>query len=248
MTSAVATESTEFQLNRAHYLARPGSPSFTGAGRKRQGACLHTSRGQLLPRERIAGLIDAGSPFLDFGYLAREGMYDGVPPGATIITGVGQVCGRSCMLIGNDATVKGGTLFGMTAKKHTRAQLLHGSIGCPASHGAVWRWLLAGLANIFPDEGQAGSIMYNQVKMSVSRRSPSIVMRWRSRATLSPILASRHNCAGHRKNPKRHVTLRKKSTGLSAPTSAFPRTIGKSWRVSSTAAVFRDSSIYTAKP
>lgn len=166
MTSAVATESTEFQLNRAHYLARPGSPSFTGAGRKRQGACLHTSRGQLLPRERIAGLIDAGSPFLDFGYLAREGMYDGVPPGATIITGVGQVCGRSCMLIGNDATVKGGTLFGMTAKKHTRAQLLHGSIGCPASHGAVWRWLLAGLANIFPDEGQAGSIMYNQVKMS----------------------------------------------------------------------------------
>ena len=145
---------------------------------------LHKSRGQLLPRERIAALIDPGSPFLDFGHLAGEGMYDGVPPGATIITGVGQICGRSCMLIANDATVKGGTLFGMTTKKHTRAQLFAWQHRLPCI--TVWcsraAALLPDLANIFPDEGQAGSIMYNQVKMSAENISQIAIVHGPSTA------------------------------------------------------------------
>lgn len=128
---------------------------------------LHRSRGQMLPRERIDALLDRGSPFLEIGQLAGADMYEGVPPGATIITGVGKVGGRWCMLIVNDATVKGGTMFGMTTKRHTRAQLFAWQHRLPCitmvqSGGGF----LPDLANIFPDEGQAGSIMYNQVKMS----------------------------------------------------------------------------------
>ena len=125
---------------------------------------LHKSRGQMLPRERVTALLDAGSPFFEIGQLAGADMYEGVPPGATMITGVGKVSGRWCMLIVNDATVKGGTMFGMTTKRHTRAQLfawqhrLH-CITMVQSGGGF----LPDLANIFPDEGQAGSIMYNQV-------------------------------------------------------------------------------------
>ncbi len=171
MKSTVATGSDEFQQNRARYLARIADlhkrRAAANEGGSAKARALHKSRGQLLPRERIAALIDPGSPFLDFGHLAGEGMYDGVPPGATIITGVGQIGGRSCMLIANDATVKGGTLFGMTTKKHTRAQLFAWQHRLPCitmvqSGGGF----LPDLANIFPDEGQAGSIMYNQVKMS----------------------------------------------------------------------------------
>ena len=171
MKSAVATGSDEFNRNRAHYLARVDDLRKRRADANQGGSvkarALHKSRGQLLPRERIAALIDPGSPFLEFGHLAGEGMYDGVPPGATIITGVGQICGRSCMLIASDATVKGGTLFGMTTKKHTRAQLFAWQHRLPCitlvqSGGGF----LPDIANIFPDEGQAGSIMYNQVRMS----------------------------------------------------------------------------------
>lgn len=171
MKSAIATGSEEFRFNRAHYLERVADlwkrRADANQGGSAKARALHKSRGQLLPRERIAALIDPGSPFLDFGHLAGEGMYDGVPPGATIITGVGQVCGRSCMLIVNDATVKGGTLFGMTTKKHTRAQMFAWQHRLPCitmvqSGGGF----LPDIANIFPDDGQAGSIMYNQVKMS----------------------------------------------------------------------------------
>ncbi|MCW5656925.1 MAG: methylcrotonoyl-CoA carboxylase [Burkholderiaceae bacterium] len=128
---------------------------------------LHKSRGQMLPRERVEALLDAGSPFFEIGQLAGADMYDGVPPGATMITGVGKVSGRWCMLLVNDATVKGGTMFGMTTKRHTRAQLFAWQHRLPCitmvqSGGGF----LPDLANIFPDEGQAGSIMYNQVKMS----------------------------------------------------------------------------------
>ena len=128
---------------------------------------LHKSRGQMLPRDRVHALLDPGSPFFEIGQLAGADLYDGVPPGATMITGVGKVCGRWCMLLVNDATVKGGTMFGMTTKRHTRAQLFawHHRLPCITmvqSGGGF----LPDLANIFPDEGQAGSIMYNQVKMS----------------------------------------------------------------------------------
>ncbi|NUZ08767.1 acyl-CoA carboxylase subunit beta [Piscinibacter koreensis] len=137
------------------------------AGGSEKARKLHLSRGQLLPRERVRALLDPGSPFFEIGQLAGADLYDGVPPGATMITGVGKVCGRWCMLLVNDATVKGGTMFGMTTKRHTRAQLFawHHRLPCITmvqSGGGF----LPDLANIFPDEGQAGSIMYNQVKMS----------------------------------------------------------------------------------
>jgi len=128
---------------------------------------LHKSRGQLLPRERIQALLDNGSPFLEIGQLTAAGLYDGVPPGATMVTAAGLVGGRWCMLIVNDPTVKGGTMFGMTTKRHVRAQLFAWQHRLPCitmvqSGGAF----LPDLENIFPDDGQGGSIMYNQVKMS----------------------------------------------------------------------------------
>jgi 3-methylcrotonyl-CoA carboxylase beta subunit len=169
--SLLATDDPAFLKRREAYLerltdlqARRAEASLGGNAKARK---LHQDRGQLLPRERITALLDPGSPFLEFGHLAGADLYEGVPPGATIITGVGQVCGRACMLIVNEATVKGGTMFGMTTKKHTRAQLFAWQHRLPCitmvqSGGGF----LPDLANIFPDEGQAGSIMYNQVKMS----------------------------------------------------------------------------------
>ncbi len=82
----------------------------------------HLARGKLLPRERVERLIDPGSPFLELSQLAAEGMYDGEVPAAGIITGIGRIAGRACMIVANDATVKGGTYFPITVKKHLRAQ------------------------------------------------------------------------------------------------------------------------------
>jgi 3-methylcrotonyl-CoA carboxylase beta subunit len=82
----------------------------------------HTERGKLLPRERVERLIDPGSAFLEIGALAANGMYDGEAPGAGLITGVGRVEGRECLIVCNDATVKGGAYFPVTVKKHLRAQ------------------------------------------------------------------------------------------------------------------------------
>lgn len=135
-----------------------------GPARARQ---MHKERKQLLPRERIVALLDPGSPFLEFCQLAGEGMYDGVPPGGSIITGVGMISGRACMVIANDATVKGGTYYGITCKKHVRAQKFAWQHRLPCvtlvqSGGAN----LPDQPNIFPDDGQFGSIFFNQIKMS----------------------------------------------------------------------------------
>jgi len=127
----------------------------------------HVAKGKMLPRERVERLIDPGSPFLELGDLAGLGKYEGVPPGASIITGIGVIEGRQCMIIANDATVKGGTYFGMTCKKHVRAQRIAWQNRLPVvtlvdSGGAF----LPEIANIFPDEGQFGSIFHHQVGMS----------------------------------------------------------------------------------
>jgi 3-methylcrotonyl-CoA carboxylase beta subunit len=82
----------------------------------------HLSRGKLLPRDRVAGLIDPGSPFLEFSQLAGYGLYGGDVHSAGIVTGIGLVSGRQCVIVANDATVKGGTYFPVTVKKHLRAQ------------------------------------------------------------------------------------------------------------------------------
>ena len=127
----------------------------------------HTERGKLLPRERVERLIDPGSAFLEIGALAANGMYDGEAPGAGLITGVGRVEGRECLIICNDATVKGGAYFPVTVKKHLRAQEVAMENHLPCiylvdSGGAN----LPHQSEVFPDREHFGRIFYNQAHMS----------------------------------------------------------------------------------
>jgi len=129
----------------------------------------HVARGKLLPRERVRTLLDPGSPFLEIGQLAAYGLYDGEAPGAGIITGIGRVSGRECAVLANDATVKGGTYFPLTVKKHLRAQeiALHNRLPCiylVDSGGAN----LPTQDEVFPDREHFGRIFYNQANMSAA--------------------------------------------------------------------------------
>ncbi|MDX6494641.1 MAG: 3-methylcrotonyl-CoA carboxylase beta subunit, partial [Gaiellales bacterium] len=91
----------------------------------------HHARGKLLPRDRVDGLLDPGSAFLELAPLAADGMYDDECPGAGMIAGIGRVSGRECMIVANDATVKGGTYYPVTVKKHLRAQEIAGQNRLP---------------------------------------------------------------------------------------------------------------------
>jgi 3-methylcrotonyl-CoA carboxylase beta subunit len=127
----------------------------------------HVQQGKMPPRERISALLDPGTPFLELSPLAANGMYDDEAPAAGIITGVGRVNGRECLIIANDATVKGGTYFPMTVKKHLRAQevALQNNLPCiylVDSGGAF----LPLQAEVFPDRDHFGRIFYNQAVMS----------------------------------------------------------------------------------
>lgn len=127
----------------------------------------HIARGKLLPRERVEQLIDTGSAFLELSALAANGMYDGDVHGAGLICGIGLVSGRECMIIANDATVKGGTYFPMTVKKHLRAQEIAKENRLPCiylvdSGGAN----LPHQAEVFPDRDHFGRIFFNQANMS----------------------------------------------------------------------------------
>jgi 3-methylcrotonyl-CoA carboxylase beta subunit len=127
----------------------------------------HLSRGKLLPRDRIRALIDPVSPFLEVGQLAAHGMYGGEVPSAGIVTGIGRVSGRECMVVANDATVKGGTYFPMTVQKHLRAQEIAQQNRLPCiylvdSGGAN----LPNQDEIFPDRDHFGRIFFNQATMS----------------------------------------------------------------------------------
>ncbi|EKF22959.1 carboxyl transferase domain protein [Mycolicibacterium hassiacum DSM 44199] len=134
----------------------------------------HVSRGKLLPRQRVDGLLDPGSPFLEFSPLAANGMYDDECPGAGIITGIGRVSGRECVIVANDATVKGGTYYPITVKKHLRAQEIAAQNRLPCiylvdSGGAF----LPRQDEVFPDRDHFGRIFYNQATMS-ARGIPQI--------------------------------------------------------------------------
>ncbi len=127
----------------------------------------HLSRGKLLPRDRVRTLLDVGSPFLELSQLAAYGMYDNQVPAAGIITGIGRVSGRECMIVANDATVKGGTYFPETVKKHLRAQEIAEQNRLPCiylvdSGGAN----LPQQDEVFPDKDDFGRIFYNQANMS----------------------------------------------------------------------------------
>jgi 3-methylcrotonyl-CoA carboxylase beta subunit len=134
----------------------------------------HTSRGKLLPRERVQGLLDPGSPFLELSALAAHEVYDEEVPAAGIITGIGRVSGQECMVIANDATVKGGSYYPMTVKKHLRAQAIAAENNLPCvylvdSGGAN----LPRQDDVFPDREHFGRIFFNQANMS-ARNIPQI--------------------------------------------------------------------------
>ncbi|MEQ5842396.1 methylcrotonoyl-CoA carboxylase [Paraburkholderia acidicola] len=127
----------------------------------------HVSRGKLLPRDRIAQLLDPGTPFLELSQLAAYGMYNDDAPGAGVITGIGRIAGQECVIVCNDATVKGGTYYPVTVKKHVRAQEIAAENHLPCvylvdSGGAN----LPNQDDVFPDRDHFGRIFYNQANLS----------------------------------------------------------------------------------
>jgi len=171
LESGVDPRSPAFGANRdrmaglVHQLRRTVDKVRLGGGEaSRQ---RHAGRGKLLPRDRVRMLIDPGSPFLELSQLAAHGLYGGDIPAAGIITGVGRVAGRECVVVANDATVKGGTYFPMTVKKHLRAQEIAQQNRLPCiylvdSGGAN----LPNQDEVFPDRDHFGRIFYNQARMS----------------------------------------------------------------------------------
>ena len=144
--------------------ARRAEAARGGSERARE---RHVSRGKLLPRDRVMNLIDAGSPFLELSPLAANGMYDDPIHGAGLITGIGRVAGRECVVVCNDSTIKGGTYFPMTVKKHLRAQEVARENRLPCiylvdSGGAN----LPHQTEVFPDREHFGRIFYNQATLS----------------------------------------------------------------------------------
>ncbi|HEX8933427.1 MAG TPA: carboxyl transferase domain-containing protein, partial [Pseudonocardiaceae bacterium] len=154
-----AHEALVAELRERLAAARQGGPA-----RARQ---RHLARGKLLARDRVDSLVDPSSPFLELSPLAATGMYGDEAPAAGIITGIGRVAGRECVIVANDATVKGGTYYPMTVKKHLRAQevALHNRLPCiylVDSGGAY----LPEQDQVFPDREHFGRIFYNQATMS----------------------------------------------------------------------------------
>jgi 3-methylcrotonyl-CoA carboxylase beta subunit len=171
IATSVDTASKEFRANQAamralvaELEARRAEVALGGPARARE---RHLARGKLLPRERVMTLIDPGTPFLELSPLASNGMYDDAIHGAGIITGVGRVSGRECVVICNDSTIKGGTYYPMTVKKHLRAQEIARENRLPCvylvdSGGAN----LPHQTEVFPDREHFGRIFYNQATMS----------------------------------------------------------------------------------
>ncbi len=171
LTSAALPGSETFKANEAAHLkaldvvqaAAHQAAAGGGEGPRER----HLSRGKMLPRDRVANLLDPGSPFLEVGATAAHGLYGGAAPCAGVIAGVGRVMGRDCMILCNDATVKGGTYYPMTVKKHLRAQEIAEECHLPCiylvdSGGAN----LPNQDEVFPDRDHFGRIFYNQARMS----------------------------------------------------------------------------------
>src|SRR5688572_15528598 len=167
----VSTDSEEFRARAKHNRALAeklrADVAQAALGGTQKHRDRHVSRGKLLPRERVERLLDPGSPFLEIGQLAAFDLYDGEVPGAGIICGIGRVSGRQVMVVCNDATVKGGTYYPLTVKKHLRAQEIAETNRLPCvylvdSGGAN----LPHQAEVFPDRDHFGRIFYNQAQMS----------------------------------------------------------------------------------
>jgi acetyl-CoA carboxylase carboxyltransferase component len=156
--------------------ARTDALTRDAAGGDERSIARHRERGKLPVRERIDRLIDPGSAFLELNALAANGLYDGEAPGAGIVTGIGRVEGVECVVVANDATVKGGTYYPLTVKKHLRAQEIALENGLPClylvdSGGAF----LPLQDEVFPDRDHFGRIFYNQAQLS-ARRIPQVAL------------------------------------------------------------------------
>jgi 3-methylcrotonyl-CoA carboxylase beta subunit len=180
LSSTIDTGGAEFGANAeriraltAELQARRAEAALGGSEKARE---RHVGRGKLLPRDRVMNLIDPGSPFLELSPLAAFGMYDDAIHGAGLITGIGRIEGRECMVVCNDSTIKGGTYFPMTVKKHLRAQEIARENRLPCiylvdSGGAN----LPHQTEVFPDREHFGRIFYNQATLS-SLRIPQIAV------------------------------------------------------------------------
>ncbi len=171
LQSSILTGSEQYRTNRAAHEAAlaevEAAQARARAGGGEKARARHASRGKMLPRDRVANLLDAGSPFLEVGMTAAHGLYDGAAPCAGVIAGIGRVSGRECMILCNDATVKGGTYYPMTVRKHLRAQEIAEENHLPClylvdSGGAN----LPNQDEVFPDRDHFGRIFYNQAQMS----------------------------------------------------------------------------------
>ena len=171
LTSSATPNAAAFQANRDRHLEaleivqQAAEMAALGGGKRPR--ARHIARGKMLPRDRVAGLLDPGSPFLEIGATAGHGLYQGAAPCAGLIAGVGRVQGQQVMVLCNDATVKGGTYYPMTVKKHLRAQEIAEECRLPCvylvdSGGAN----LPNQDEVFPDRDHFGRIFYNQARMS----------------------------------------------------------------------------------
>ena len=171
LTSSLSTRSEQYRVNVEAHAAAMGAIHAAAAlaveGGGSQARERHVARGKILPRDRVARLLDPGSPFLEIGMFAAHGLYDGASPSAGMVTGIGRVSGREVMVVCNDATVKGGTYYPMTVKKHLRAQEIAEANCLPCvylvdSGGAN----LPQQDEVFPDRDHFGRIFFNQANMS----------------------------------------------------------------------------------
>jgi len=165
MASAAANRVAHLHLV-AQLREKLAAAALGGSQRSRD---RHVERGKLLPRDRVDGLLDPGSPLLEIAPLAADGLYGGDCPAAGIITGIGRVSGRECVIVANDPTVKGGTYYPVTVKKHLRAQEIAAQNRLPCiylvdSGGAF----LPRQDEVFPDRDHFGRIFYNQARLSAA--------------------------------------------------------------------------------
>ncbi|TRD22661.1 carboxyl transferase domain-containing protein [Palleronia caenipelagi] len=171
LQSMISPRSEGFHQNtaahRAHAEPVEAAAALALAGGGQAAHDRHVARGKLPPRDRVAGLLDPGSPFLEIGLFAAHGLYEGTAPAAGMIAGIGRVSGQEVMILCNDATVKGGTYYPLSMKKHLRAQEIAEENHLPCiylvdSGGAN----LPNQDEVFPDRDHFGRIFYNQARMS----------------------------------------------------------------------------------
>jgi len=173
LESRLDTDAPAFEENARHHRALAqelkdlaARISLGGDERARQ---RHVGRGKLLPRDRVRNLLDPGAPFLEIGQLAGHELYDDAIPAAGLVAGIGLVAGKECVVIANDATVKGGTYYPITVKKHLRAQEIAAENMLPCIYlvdsGGAFLPMQAG---VFPDKDHFGRIFYNQANLSAA--------------------------------------------------------------------------------